>query len=164
MALTNSGRRLLKATYAPIEFDQPPDKLSQAHLKAALVRGLQLQAGEVDTIRRTVAGTGTAPIPDSAWSLLEQFEPQPVAALVPKASVLADIPAEYLQTFAHATLDHRTDQLRSLDEPSTPPSISSASRTSRSIRRFSSATPWRPVPRPSTNSTAASTANYGSGP
>src|SRR6266496_3118109 len=121
MALTNSGRQLLKATYAPVEFDQPPDKLSQAHVKAALVRGLQLQAGEVDAVRSKVTVSGP-PIPDPVWSLLKQFEPQPVAALIPKASTLADIAAEHLQIFAQATLDNRTEQLRSLDQPSPPPS------------------------------------------
>src|SRR5438093_9412125 len=99
MPLTNSGRQLLKVTYAPIEFDQPPDKLSQAHVKAALIRGLQLQAGEVDAIQSKVVATGTALIPDPVWSLLKQFEPQPVAALAPKASALADVPSEHLQAF-----------------------------------------------------------------
>jgi len=121
MALTNSDRHLLKATYAPIEFDQPPDKLSQAQPKAALVRGLQLQTGEIDAIRSKVAVTGASPIPDPVWSLLKQFEPQPVAALMPKASVLADVPAEHLQAFAKATLDHRIEQLRNLDQPQSPP-------------------------------------------
>jgi hypothetical protein len=126
MALTNSGRHLLKATYAPIEFEQPPDKLSQAHVKAALVRGLQLQPGEVDAVRSKTTATGTTPIPDAVWSVLQQFEPQPVAALAPKASTLADVPAEHLAIFAQAALEIRTDQLRNLDQsappqPSTPP-------------------------------------------
>ncbi len=115
--LSNSGRQLLKATYVPIAFAQPSDKLSQAQLKAALVRGLQLQSGEVDAVRSRVMSTASATISDSVWSTLKQFEPQPVAAMMPKASALADIPVQHLQAFAQGTLDHRTDQLRSIDQP-----------------------------------------------
>src|SRR5437667_9736000 len=98
-ALTNSGRQLLKATYAPIAVNAPADKLSRAHVKAALVRGLQLQSGEVDAVKATVASTAPTPIPDPVWSTLKQFEPQPVAALLPKASALADIATTHLQAF-----------------------------------------------------------------
>jgi type II secretion system protein G len=139
--ISNSDRHLLKATYAPIEFEQPPDKLSQAQPKAALVRGLQLQSGEVDAVRSKVAATGVPPIPDPIWSVLKQFEPQPIAALMPKASVLADVHVEHLQTFAKATLNHRIEQLRNLDQPqSPPPSDSSAGSAALS--------PDRPVPAP----------------
>ncbi len=124
--LSNSDRQLLKATYVPVAFDQPSDKLSQAHLKAALVRGLQLQRGEVAAVRSRVASTGSATISDSVLLTLKQFEPQPVAALMPKASVLADIPVQHLQAFAQATLDHRTDQLHNIDQPSPQPSPSGA--------------------------------------
>src|SRR5689334_1233146 len=118
--LSNSGRQLLKATYAPIAVAAPADKLSQAHVKAALVRGLQLQSGEVDAVRGTVQSSGSSSIPDSLWSTLKQFEPQPVAALMPKASVLADVPATQLQAFAQATVGYRTTQLRNTTQPPTP--------------------------------------------
>ena len=118
--LSNSGRQLLKATHVSLQFDQPVDKLSQAHVKAALVRGLRLQTGEVDALRSKVSGAGSAAIPDPVWSTLKQFEPQPIAALMPKASVLADVPATHLQTFAQAVLDQRTAQFRSLSQPPTP--------------------------------------------
>lgn len=123
--LSNSGRQLLKATHVSLQFDQPVDNLSQAHVKAALVRGLRLQAGEVDAVRSKVGAAGSA-VPDSVWSTLKQFEPQPVAALMPKASVLADVPAAHLQTFAQAVLDQRTAQLKSLSQPPTPPSSGGA--------------------------------------
>lgn len=127
--LSNSGRQLLKATYAPIAVDAPADKLSQAHVKAALVRGLQLQSGEVDAVRATVQSGGESPIPDSVWSTLKQFEPQPVAALTPKASVLADLPPTQLQAFAQATVGYRTAQLRNLTTAPAPVPPSSASPT-----------------------------------
>src|SRR5262249_37045370 len=115
--LNNSSRQLLKATYVPITFDQPSDKLTQAHLKAALVRGLQLQSGEVDAVLSAAATAAPASIPDPVWSVLKHFEPQPVAALAPRASVLADIPSDHLRTFAQAILDRRTGQLRTVDQP-----------------------------------------------
>lgn len=118
--LSNSGRQLLKATHVSLQFDQPVDKLSQAHVKAALVRGLRLQAGEVDAVRSKAANAGSAAVPVPVWATLKQFEPQPVAALMPKASVLADVPTAQLLTFAQAVLDQRIAQLKSLGQPPTP--------------------------------------------
>jgi len=110
--IRNSDRHLLKATHTAVEFDQasgtPP---SRAHEKAAMVRGLQLRQGEVSTVRAVLANQPGPPIPDSTWSVLAAFEPQPVGILVPKASTLADVPIENLASFGQAVVSKRRADL-----------------------------------------------------
>lgn len=126
-ALSNSSRQLLKATYAPLDVNMTSEQLLHAQQKAVLVRSLQLQLGEVTAVRTSITrlasagNTGSTPISDATWATLQQFEPQSVAALAPKASVLANIPVSQLQAFAQATLDHRIAQLHALDQAATHP-------------------------------------------
>jgi hypothetical protein len=125
--LKNSDRHLYKATYAPLTLAEPEParphgallegSLRRAHDKAALLRGLQLQSGEVARLRRQERGE-VAEIPESVWEAAHGFEPQPVGALVPSPAVLADHESGHLVALARAVLADRTDRLRaSVDAP-----------------------------------------------
>ena len=67
--LSSSSRRLPKATYAPIQFDQQAAAaLSRGFEKASLLRGMQLQAGEVAAVRNSM-GSASTEIPDRRMDL-----------------------------------------------------------------------------------------------
>lgn len=120
-ALSNSSRELLKATHTPIVFDRTNTPPSRVHDKAAFVRGLQLQTGEVDAVRRAPAarqqGRADGVAGDALWATMQQFEPAPVASLAPRASVLADVPTEQLTSFGQAVLEHRLAMLQAVSVP-----------------------------------------------
>ena len=143
--LNNSDRHLLKATYAPLEFDTPEGvDLGRAMDKASFVRGLQLQTGEVATIRRNAS----ANIPAKVWDTLQTFEPTPVSSLAPPASVLADIPTQHLAGFGEALLQHRTSakKVRSTQAPAATERSRSLGAIPRGVSewsRESSASPMR---------------------
>ena len=114
-ALTNSSRALLKATHKPILIERTDTPPSRAHEKAAFVRSVQLQSGEVDAVRRTMPGSGArGGVSKGSWEALRRFEPAPVASLAPRASTLADVSADELTAFGHALLDHRVSLLHAL--------------------------------------------------
>jgi hypothetical protein len=162
--LTNSTRQVLKATHTPIEFDlttgtQP----SRAHEKAAMVRSLQLQPGEVDAVQGQQAGPGSsAPLPPEVSATLRTFEPQSVPALTPQATALADVPATTLIAFGQSVLTHRQGILEGiqastlgppLGQPTpAPPTVPGASRLT------SAAAPGAAITAPTEPSTATTMA------
>lgn len=111
--LDNSTRTLTKATYTALPLSTGRGTTARAHEKAGLLRGLQLRAGEVETVRQAT-GERSVHIADEVWATATRFEPQPVGILVPQASEVADLPAEHLVALGHAVLAHRTEQLMSV--------------------------------------------------
>jgi hypothetical protein len=125
--LTNSDRHILKATHTPLKLEKSEEaKLSRALDKASYVRSLQLPAGEVDLVHRKAVASGASSVPEPVWGILKRFEPQLLAVLEPKPSVLADIPIEQLLAFGQAVIDHRKSLL---DVAQQPPTASAGSGT-----------------------------------
>jgi hypothetical protein len=122
--LTNSTRQVLKATHTPIAFDPTTGtQPSRAHEKAAMVRALQLQPGEVDAVQgQQAAQGGGTPLSPDIGTALRSFEPQTVPALIPKAATLADVPMQTLLDFGQSVLTHRKSTLQGLQ--GSPPTAS----------------------------------------
>ena len=81
-ALTNSTTTVQKATCVPLTIEAPKLYIGKATLKFGYIRQLNLQPGEVDTVRRNLAKpTASKSGPDLArkniWSLLRKFEGTP---------------------------------------------------------------------------------------
>ena len=125
--LSSSSRRLPKATYAPIQFDQrAAAALSRGFEKASLLRGMQLQAGEVAAVRNSM-GSASTEIPDDVWASLAAFEPKPVGVLMPGAETAAPLQVAHLQAFGNALVAFRSANLTTaLESPAPSPPTSSA--------------------------------------
>ena len=125
--LDNSARSVVKATYTPITLNRGRvNQLAHAHVKANLLRELQLQPGEVGQARRAldedrglerVRLNEPVRVPDEVWQIASRFEPQAVGALIPSASEVADLASEHLVALGQAVLDYRMNQLRSAPAP-----------------------------------------------
>lgn len=84
--LTNSSRRIQKATYVSIKLDGHASDPGRAMVKFGFVRHLNLQPGEVDMVRQTLSSTAhirkdqRSKLRDHArlWDTLKAFEGSPL--------------------------------------------------------------------------------------
>jgi hypothetical protein len=115
VALENSDRTILKATHTPLQFERRSDdepEPTRTVDKAAFVRRLQLQSGEVEAVRQHSRDMRERDSPSEAtWSALSQFEPRGLAALAPSASAVSPIPVDELVKAGQAVLSHRIEML-----------------------------------------------------
>ena len=125
--LSNSSRRLDKATYAPIQLGKAvASTLNRPFEKAATLNQMRLQKGEVVAVQNTMGSKASA-LPPSSWDAIQQFEPQPLGVLMPGANVTASLPTSDLQTFAKALVSYRVASLNSAQQA--PPPAPSAPST-----------------------------------
>src|SRR4051794_9820290 len=120
--LDNSARSITKATYTSITVPaRRLGDLAHAHVKANMLRSLQLRPGEVALVREHAAAQPRPhlrddradPVPDEVWQAVTGFEPPAVGALAPAAAEVGDLSAAHLLLVGQAVLNFRTSQLRS---------------------------------------------------
>jgi hypothetical protein len=122
--LSNSDRHVLKATHTPLKLDGAEQgKLGRAVEKAAYIRALKLQTNEAVLLQRVALATGSSAIADPVWDILKQFEPQAIALLSPKPSLLAEVPSEQLLAFGHLLIESRKQVLSLAQTPPTDPAV-----------------------------------------
>lgn len=124
--LSNSSRRLEKATYAPIQLDQTTaSTLAKPFEKAAALNAMSLQTGEVSAVQNAM-GRAASTIPSSSWAAISRFESKPVGALMPRADAVAGLPSADLQAFAKALVNYRVANLNDALQATPPPPAPSA--------------------------------------
>lgn len=126
-ALEHASRQMLKATHVPLAVPTPPT--GGALAKAAYVRQLSLQSGDVAKVRTHLATETRAAEADGLTvqrptlaenpllDLLERFESPALAALSPKAAEFADAPTAALAGFANALTAVRAQAAKATTDP-----------------------------------------------
>jgi hypothetical protein len=104
--IESASRRIPKATYVPIQLEASTPATGSAIPKFGFVRQLNLQQGEVDAVRKSVATAGMQKIPKFASLLktLLSFEGSPMPSQLPSPNVFANTPAASLVAFGRALI------------------------------------------------------------
>ncbi|WP_245746093.1 hypothetical protein [Nocardia altamirensis] len=113
--LTSSAREMTKATLVQLKLPQPTG--GQALIKSAFVRQLDLQSGEVDTVRARFLSadvTQQAGIADSLLDLLGAFERSELPVVLPSPAEFVDVPVAALQAFGDAVISLRRKSIEGL--------------------------------------------------
>jgi hypothetical protein len=109
--LTNSERHIYKATHTSVELPQRGRQPARALEKAAFIRGLQLQHGEVRAVVRALDERERERIPREVLGVLEGFELHDAAGTAPGLGAIASVPPEVLRAFGQAVVDVRTERV-----------------------------------------------------
>jgi hypothetical protein len=118
--LTNSTTSLQKATYVPLTVVVPGGYNGRAALKFGYVRQLDLQPGEVTSVRNALSVAAPA-VPSGLtdanfWSLLQQFEGTPLVSQLPSPSALTNIAEANLIAFGNGLTAVRKQAVEHLQQ------------------------------------------------
>lgn len=115
----NARRTIPKATYVALQLGQQGNStnVGNAVQKQAFVRNLGLQAGEVNAVMLAQPAANVAPLDRQTAALLRQFEGQPLASQLPRASAFAAIPTATLAAFIGTVAALRTQALAGRSDP-----------------------------------------------
>jgi hypothetical protein len=124
--LTNSIRQIPKATYVPLKPSGDLPEAGRAIPKFGYIRHLNLQPGEVDAVKKSVAVLAAAAAPAiradaNFWSLLTQFEGSPLPSQLPAPSAFVNIPQTSITAFGNALVATRKQALEQLQQPDAAP-------------------------------------------
>ena len=137
--LSNSSRRVSKATLVSLQLDSPSTNgVGGAVVKSAFVHQLGLQPGEVTAARNLINRAENAPrlqaseeegaqirvlsTDNSLWEHLQAFEGFPIPSQLPSPSTFATVPVQELQSFGKAIVALRQHTLDQLNQQQTDPS------------------------------------------
>ena len=120
--LSNSSRRVPKATLVSLQLETPRIDLGGAVLKFGLVNSLRLQPGEVDAAQQWLANNDQfhddGPPRDAHGAALadtlKAFEGAPLASDLPSPGVFTSVPAQTLSTFGKAIIALRRQRVNQL--------------------------------------------------
>jgi len=134
--LSNSSRRVPKATLVSLQLAPRPSDFGGAVPKFGFLSNLRLQPGEVEAARSSLSSAGNpstpAPHPSTShdsplWSALKAFEGAPVPSQLPSPSVFASVPMPTLLAFGKAIVEVRQQALNRVRQQPTLDALGVAS-------------------------------------